>query len=93
MVIQGTAGTRKSYFICCLQSALQSTSEDSSSPLLLLAPTGVAVFNINALTIHFGLLILVTKLQPLEGQALANLQECLRPIRYILIDEMSFIGP
>ena len=30
---------------------------------------------------------------PLEGQSLSKLQEELRHIRYILIDEMSFIGP
>ena len=32
-------------------------------------------------------------MQPLEGQALLNLQEKLRDVKYILIDEMSFIGP
>ena len=32
-------------------------------------------------------------MHPLEGQSLSKLQEELRHIRYILIDEMSFIGP
>ena len=91
LVIQGTEGTEKSYLIGCLQYALHSTSRNTYSPLLLLAPTGVTTFNINTLTIHFGLRIPITTLQPLEGQALANLQECIHSIHYILIDEMSFI--
>ena len=32
-------------------------------------------------------------MQPLEGQSLSKLQEEPWHIRYILIDEMSFIGP
>jgi len=32
-------------------------------------------------------------MQPLEGQPLLNLQEQLCHVKYILIDEMSFIGP
>ena len=32
-------------------------------------------------------------MHPLEGQSLSKLQEELRHIRYVLIDEMSFIGP
>lgn len=32
-------------------------------------------------------------MQPLHGQALTMFQEKLKDIRYILIDEMSFIGP
>ena len=61
--------------------------------MLLLAPTGVASFNIHALTIHSSLRIPIVEMHPLEGQSLSNLQEELHRIRYILIDEMSFIGP
>ena len=50
MVIQGTAGTRKSYLISCLKYALQTASGQTTSQLLLLAPTGVVSFNIHALT-------------------------------------------
>ena len=51
-IIKGTAGTGKSYLIGCLQAAFSSSSTNNSSPLLLLAPTDVAAFNINALAIH-----------------------------------------
>jgi len=48
MIIQGTAGTRKSFLISCLADAFASIHPDKPSPLLLLAPTGVAAFHINA---------------------------------------------
>ena len=93
MVIQGTTGTGKSYLISCLKYALQTPCEQSGWVLLLLAPTGVATFNIHASTIHSSLRIPIGEMQPLEGQSLSKLQEELCHICYILIDEMSFIGP
>ena len=93
MVIQGTTGTGKSYIISFLKYALQNASKQSASPLLLLAPTGVAAFNIHASTMHSTLRIPIGEMQPLEGQSLSKLQEELHHILYILIDEMSFIGP
>ena len=93
MVIQGTAGTGKYYLISCLKYSLQTPCEQSGYVLLLLAPTGVATFNIHAYTIHLALRIPIGEMQPLEGQPLSKLQEELRHIHYILIDEMSFIRP
>ena len=93
MVIQGTTGTGKYYLIYCSKYALQTPCEQSGCVLLLLAPTGVAAFNIRASTIHSALRIPIGEMQPLEGQSLSKLQEELRHIRYILIDEMRFIGP
>ena len=59
MIIQGTTGIRKSYLIGAIREALQNACLSSPSPLLLLAPTGVAAFNIGAFTIHSKLRILV----------------------------------
>ena len=86
MVIQGTTGTRKYYLISCLKFALQTASKQNSCPLLLLAPTGVVVFNIHASAIHSSLQITIGEIHPLEGRSLSKLQEELRHIRYILID-------
>ena len=61
--------------------------------LLLLAPTGIAAFNIGATTIHSKLRIPIKDMQPLQGQALMAFQEELKYIKYIIIDEMSFLGP
>ena len=55
MVIQGTIGIVKYYLISCLKYAIQIASGQTASPLLLLAPTGVVAFNINASTIHYAL--------------------------------------
>ena len=53
--IQGTAG--KSYFIGAIKKALEIEALPEKSPLLLLAPTRVATFNIFGTTIHFSLQI------------------------------------
>ena len=93
MIIQSIAGTCKSYLIKCIKDALLTHSENTKDPLLLLAPTGVSAFNINALTIHSALRIPITTMHPLEGQSLLHLQEQLHHVQYVLIDEMSFFGP
>ena len=92
MIIQGTAGTRKSYLIHCIKETLSSQAPSRHSPLLLLAPTRVATFNIHATTIHAGLRIPIKDMSPFHGQSLAVFQEEMKHIHYILIDEMSFIG-
>ena len=47
----------------------------------------------HTLAIHSALRISIGEMHPLEGQSLSKLQEELRHNHYILIDEMSFIGP
>lgn len=93
MVIQGTAGTGKSYLIHCIRNALQTCIPTRVNPLLVLAPTGIATFNIHASTIHATLKIPIREMKPLQGQALTTFQEDMKNIQYIFIDEMSFIGP
>ncbi|XP_057838552.2 uncharacterized protein LOC131048569 [Cryptomeria japonica] len=92
MIIQGTAGTGKSYLIHAIRQTLNDASGSQCSPLLLLAPTGVAAFNIGASTIHSTLRIPIADFAELEGTRLTSLQEEIQHIKYILIDEMSFIG-
>ena len=91
MIIQGTKDTGKSYLIHCIKEALSSYTPYDHSPLLLLAPTGVATLNIHATNIHAGIIILIKDMRPLHGQSLAVFQEEMKHIHYILIDEMSFI--
>ena len=93
MIVQGTAHIGKSFLITCIKEHLASPNDSRETTLLLLAPTGVATFNINASIIHASLHIPVNDFHPLEGNALANIQEELIYIRYVLIDEMSFLGP
>lgn len=93
MLIQGTVGTDKYFLIDCLKNAFLTNSTNGENSLLLLSQNGVATFHINGVRIHFGLRIPISFMKPLEGQSLLNLQEKLRHVKYILIDEMSFIGP
>ena len=65
MIIQGTAGTGKSFLIHSISHALYTSSVDGNSPLLLLAPTGIVAFNIRARTIHSALKIPIKDMRPL----------------------------
>ena len=68
---------------------------ESRSPVVVLAPTGVASFNINGMTIHSGLSIPIindAKRLDINGERLKQLQDKLKDVRYIIIDEKSMIG-
>ena len=86
MIVSGTAGTGKSFLIGCLKRLLK-------GKVMVLAPTGVAAFNVNGCTLHSALR-LPTKgeIKSLEGDALRQLQESLAEVEYIIIDEMSMVG-
>ena len=61
--------------------------------ILILAPTGIAAFNINATTINLALKIPIKGMHLLNGQALTTFQEHMKYTKYILIDKMTFIVP
>ena len=86
MIVSGTAGTGKSYLIHCLRLLLQ-------DKFRVVAPTGVAVFNVDGHTLH-SLLNLPTKgeLKDIEGEHLNRLQQLLARIEYLIIDDMSMVG-
>lgn len=63
------------------------------NPLISLVPMGVAAYNICASTVHTNLQIPIRNMNPLKGQLLTIFQEDFKHIKYILIDEMSFLGP
>ena len=92
MIIQGTKGTGKSYLIGAISQSLENVAMPSWSPLLLLVATGVATFNIGASTVHSKLKIPIQDFSQLQGMRLTSFQEDMTHIKYILIDEMSFIG-
>ena len=87
----GTAGTGKSYFIKSIQNRLRDIAEiGNESPLLLLAPTGVAAFNINGRTIHSTLSIPIkadSNHINITGKKLKQLQSKLKNVKYFIIDE------
>ena len=86
MIVSGTAGTGKSYLIHCLRLLLQ-------SKVRIVAPTGVAAFNVNGHTLH-SLLSLPTKgdFKDLQGEHLDKIQRGLSGVKYLIIDEISMVG-
>jgi ATP-dependent DNA helicase PIF1 len=90
MVVAGTAGTGKSRIIQTMLSFLGPTR------IAVLAPSGVAAFNVQGQTIHSFLKIPVSDLthppKDLPSEILQSMQEQLRDLRYVIIDERSFVG-
>src|SRR3989440_1844252 len=96
IIIMGTAGTGKSYLIRAIRERLQKMSrEESEPPVIVIAPTGVAAFNINGTTIHSTLSIPICndkRLVDIDWERLKQLQKRLHKIHYIIIDEKSMVG-
>ena len=95
IIIMGTAGTGKSYLIKAIRKKLNTMERDRSKVLVkVIAPTGVASFNINGATIHSTLSIPIfnNKCSNLDGNRLKQLQERLKNVIYLIIDEKSMVG-
>src|SRR5204862_123567 len=66
---------------------------EAQSPVLMLAPTGVAAFNIHGATIHSSLSIPISSNSlDLNSDRLKKLQKKLEGVKYIIIDEKSMVG-
>ncbi|CAG8650540.1 20725_t:CDS:2 [Cetraspora pellucida] len=96
IIIMGTAGTGKSYLINAIRQLLQEIATRNgveSSPIIVLALTGVAAFNIHGTTIHSTLSIPINGNNiDIKGESLKQLQKKLNDVRYIIIDEKSMVG-
>ncbi len=95
IIVMGTAGTRKSYLIKAIRGRLHTMAgKEGKSPVLVIAPTGVAAFNINGAMIHSTLSVLIMndKKYELNSIRLKQLQERLQNVSYFIIDEKSMVG-
>lgn len=96
IIIMGTAGTGKSYLIKAVRQSLQYLAREhavNQSPVVVLAPTGVAAFNIDGRTIHSALLLpLGSKAVDLSHEKIKTLQAKLDGVRYVIVDEKSMVG-
>jgi ATP-dependent DNA helicase PIF1 len=62
------------------------------SPVIRIAPTGIATFNIHGTTIHQAFSLPKSSLPKLDPQYLLQLQTRLRHCKYIILDEKSMVG-
>ena len=87
LIINGVAGTGKSYLINAVRNLLQ-------SKCAVTATTGKAVYNIRGITVHSLLKLPIGSRgnKDLTGQSLCRLQDNLNSIEYIIIDEYSMLS-
>jgi len=87
MIMLGTASTGKSYLINAIRHVFSLTRQTHA--LKVTAPTGIAASNICGSTIH-SLLSLLN--ENLMGACLHALQDTMKDIRLLIIDEYSFLS-
>ena len=99
--LSGPGGVGKSHVIKLVHSdtlkllKLSGTFEPDDVIALLTAPTGVAAFNINGMTLHSAFLLGRSKysgFQPLSHEKLNTLRTKLSRLMIVIIDEVSMVG-
>ena len=89
LIVNGVAGTGKSYLINAIRNLLRTSCA-------VTATTGKAAYNINGCTIHSLLKLPVgtrgNKELTAQAQTLVRLQNNLKGIAYVIIDEYSMLG-
>jgi len=100
--LSGPGGVGKSHVVKLINSdtrkilALSSQIKPTDVITLLTAPTGVAAFNIDGMTIHSALLLRTTQNSkdgaPLTFEKLNTVRSKLENLQLIIIDEVSMVG-
>ncbi|OWA50646.1 putative ATP-dependent DNA helicase PIF1 [Hypsibius exemplaris] len=96
LIVQGAAGTGKSYVIGAIEQTLNLVDDlsDVFPTCMLLAPTGVAAAGIGGRTIHSALQLplKLQNLKDLKGKAAESFQNRWSRVSYIVVDERSMVG-
>ena len=97
--VTGGAGTGKSYVIRAMREHIERSVQGSDQVhgCMVMAPTGVAAFNIEGLTIHRALSLQVEHGRSahhlhLTALALRDLRQLWRGVHTIIIDEVSMVS-
>jgi hypothetical protein len=94
--IDGSTGCGKTYLIhaiCQQLRAMATSAHGKPDHIQVLAPSGVAAFNICGRTAHSALGLPVNcAFVPLTGSRLATIQEQWQGMHFIIIDEKSMLG-
>ena len=99
--LSGPSGVGKSHVTKLIHSdtlkllKLSGTLQPDDVTVLLTAPTGVAAFNIDGMTLHSALLLgrsKYTGFQPLSHERLNSLRTKLSHLMLVIIDEVSMVG-
>ena len=100
--LSGPGGVGKSHVIKIIQSdmkkllRLSNRIKPTDVTVLVTAPTGVAAFNVDGMTIHSALLLKVTRKRsgepPLTFEKLNTLRSKLENLTLLIIDEISMVG-
>uniref|UniRef100_A0A1X7UUS6 ATP-dependent DNA helicase n=1 Tax=Amphimedon queenslandica TaxID=400682 RepID=A0A1X7UUS6_AMPQE len=95
--ITGGAGTGKSHVISVIKKHLERAYIGAGNACILMAPTGVAAFNIGGLTIHQALSLSVehgnsTGYRKLGAERLMELRQSWKYVNTIIIDEISMVS-
>ncbi|KAI3903891.1 hypothetical protein MKW92_023196 [Papaver armeniacum] len=94
LIINGGAGTGKSTLIHAIVHSVRELFRNDKS-VRVMAPTGVAAFNIGGATIHHELAITTDRknsYKKLETERCGRMQEEFKDTKLIIIDEYSMIG-
>ena len=97
LFVTGGAGTGKSFIIRLLREYLIRLEAADRDIVLLTAPTGVAAYNIQGVTVHAAFSLPIehgrnVSYLPLSAYKLKTLRQKLQHIKYIIIDEISMVS-
>lgn len=94
MFVSGVGGTGKSHLINVIRKYIPS---EFSKEVIVSAPTGIAAYNINGLTLHRLLRLPIEqdgvfKYKPLTDKQLKSLREIFKDVVLLIIDEISMVS-
>lgn len=97
LFLTGGAGTGKSHVFSIIKEYIERAHMGAQNACMLVAPTGVAAFNIGGVTIHCALCLPVehgssTRYRKLSAERLHELRLLWKDVHTVIIDEISMVS-